>query len=98
MILLVALCGEKVHLADAKKCTLGRYGVIFPSACCGKKVHIPVERLDFACLLAAVAKCGCEKVHILKKMFDFLCACCGEKVHIHRRIWRRKTAHSEGKV
>ena len=49
MILLVALCGEKVHLADAEKCTLGRYGVIFPSACCGKKVHIPVERLDFAC-------------------------------------------------
>ena len=98
MILLVALCGEKVHLADAKKCTFGGYGVNFSSACCGKKVHIPVERLDFACLLAAVAKCGCEKVHILKKMFDFLCACCGEKVHIHRRIWRRKTAHSEGKV
>ena len=51
MILLVALCGEKVHLADAKKCTLGRYGVIFPSACCGKKVHTPGERLDFACCL-----------------------------------------------
>ena len=60
VILLVALCGEKVHLADANKCTFGGYGVIFPSACCGKKVHIPVERLDFACLLAAaaVAKCG----------------------------------------
>ena len=52
MILLVALCGEKVHLADAKKCTFGRYGVILSSACCGKKVHIPVERLDFASLLA----------------------------------------------
>ena len=51
MILLVGLCGEEVHLADAEKCTLGRYGVIFPSACCGKKVHIPVERLDFACCL-----------------------------------------------
>ena len=52
MILLVALCGEKLHLPDAKKCTFGGYGVIFPSACCGEKVHSPVESLDFACLLA----------------------------------------------
>ena len=82
MILLVALCGEKVHLADANKCTFGRYGVTFPSAYCGKKVHIPVERLDFACLLL-VAKCGCEKLHILKEMDDFsLC------------VLRRKSTHS----
>ncbi len=51
MILLVALCGEKVHLADAKKCTFGRFGVIFLSACCGKKVHTRGERLNFACCL-----------------------------------------------
>ena len=59
--------------------------MIFLSVCCGKKVHIPVERLDFACLLAAVAvaKCGCEKVHIPVERDDFsLC------------VLRRKSANS----
>ena len=98
MILLVALCGEKVHLADAKKCTFGRYGVIFSSACCGKKVHIPVERLDFACLLACclLVNADAKKCTCRWKGMIFLCAFwrksanCSKNLAAKKLTFRRK--------
>ena len=36
--------------------------MIFRSACCGKKVHSPVERLDFAC-------CCCLLLLLLNMVF-----------------------------
>ena len=58
VILLLACCGEKVHLPDAKKCTYWGKGVILLIACGSEKVHIhrkmwlrknvyPGERGDF---------------------------------------------------
>ena len=81
MILLVAFCGEKVHMADAKKCTFGRYGVILLSACCGTKVHIPGERLDFACFLACclLVNADAKKCTFRWKGTIFLCACVAKK-------------------
>ena len=56
----------------------------FSSACCGKKVHIPVERLDFACLLACclLLNADAKKCTFRLKGMIFLCA-----------FWR-KSAHS----
>ena len=57
--LLLACCGEKVHLPDAKKSTFRRKGVIFPIACSSEKVQISKVMLDFACCcLLVVVKYG----------------------------------------
>ena len=39
-----------------------------------------------------------ERTHIPKQRCDFVESFCGWKVHIDRKNWRRKSAHSEGKV
>ena len=46
VILLLACCGEKMRLPDAKKCTFRRKG-----ACSSEKVEISKESLDFVCCL-----------------------------------------------
>ena len=66
----------------AKKRTFRRKGVILHFACCGEKVRFPDAK---TCTFRG-------------KGVIWPTACCGGKVHIHRKIRRRKSAHSEGKV
>ena len=101
-----------MHLPDAKKCTFRRNGVILPTACCGEKNAHSSEnsaakkrtfRKKGVILFLA---CGGQKVQFpdaktctfRRKGVIWPTACCGGKVHIHQKIWRRKSAHSEGKV
>ena len=96
MILLLACCGEKMHLPDAKKCTFRRNGVILPTACCGEKnahssENSAAKKRTFQrnAVILLLACCG-EKVHLpdaKKSTFQrkgaiLPIACCGEKVHI----------------
>ena len=84
-----------MHLADAKKCTFGRYGVIFPSACCGKKVHIPMKGWILLACLLLVAKCGCEKLHIPVERDDFsLCVLRRKSANSSENL-AEKSAHSD---
>ena len=66
----------------AKKCTFRRKGVILHLACSGEKVRFPDAK-----------KCTCRRKGVILPT-----ACSGGDVHIHRKIRRRKRAHSEGKV
>ena len=66
----------------AKKRTFRRKGVILLLASCGEKVQFP-----------DVKKCTFRRKGVILPT-----ACCGEKMHIHRKIRRRKSAHSEGMV
>ena len=63
VILLVALCGEKMQFPDAKKCTFRRKGMIF-------FVRVAAKKCTF------IGEFGGEKAHIRKERCDFVESCC----------------------
>ena len=73
---------HSLEKAEAEKCRFRRKGVVFLLACSGEKVRFPDAK-----------KCTFRRKGVILPT-----ACCGGKVHIHRKILRRKSAHSEGKV
>ena len=73
---------HSLEKAEAEKCRFRRKLVTFLLACSGEKVRFPDAK-----------KCTFRRKGVILPT-----ACCGGKVHIHRKVLRRKSAHSEGMV